>query len=683
MEDSVARTDDPGEGLRDGTVRAGSLRRVARPVVTWLRVALSVTVLAAPAIAVVSHQRRFGLPPETTHLGLLLLASAWAAVALLSGLAAAVARSRASAAARWTLAAGLFVVTGGAGLILAGAAISQSMWGDVLTYRTAAAFARFPSAALTFLPVAPSSRTTVLTGVAAAVTLFLLIVALAAVPTANRVVSWMSAWLAPGGPRRRVLPGALLVVMTTLPVTAAARLVATTPASTRGEPFSGFLELVPATSVAGLDGPRLAAAIEDRNSLATYPAAPAFTRRHVILLMVDALRADRMGVYGYHRDTTPFLSDLHAKGLLHRVDMALSTCSESYCGITTTLASRPFYEISPHNHTLHRLLDRVGYRVLFFLTGDHRSWNYLFDFYGESVDQVFDQQTLGPEALTDDRPVLAALDAVGPDDGTPTFFYFFLMSSHIASTIWPGFDRFQPATLDLAQTLTLWNELAGTARTLEGDVHEAVVDASLRERISNRYDNGVLQADAAIARVFSTLDAKGYLDDAIVVILGDHGDGLGEHGHIGHTRYLYQEDIRVPLLIYDSDRVPYRNRTFGTQIDVAPTIVQRLGLPVPAGWRGHSLLQAPSPRVTIHQTRRGTHPCVAAVEWTAASLLKFLRCGGGADPGPDRLYDLMADPGERLDFAGTRPDDFLRLKRTVDSRFAVVTNPCKRFECRD
>ena len=639
--------------------------------------------LAAPAVGVLSYQRQFGLGPQVAVLGWLFLSAAWAAGAALAGIVAITGGRRRRTAATLALAAGLFVVGSGSAIILTGAAASQSLWGDVLTSRMAVAFARYPGAAIDFLPMARSSRTAFAAGGAAAFALLLLLATLAAVSLAGGIVSSVTRWLQadPGHHRRRLL-GALIALVLVLSATGIVWLITARPAEMRREPFTGFFELVPVTSVSELDSVRLAAAVEDRASLAGYPRAPAFTRRHVVLVMADALRADRMGVYGYQRDTTPFLSDLFARGRLHRVEMALSTCSESFCGIGSTLASRPFHEISVYNHTLQRVLKSVGYRVLFFLTGDHRGWNYLFDFYGDSIDRVFDHQTMGPAALTDDRTSLAALDALGADDGTPTFFYFFLMSSHMVSVTWPGHDRFQPATLDFAQVYTFWNELAGTTRI--GDPVQAAppIDDDLRERVSNRYDNGVQQADAALARLFSILAAKGYLDDATVVILGDHGDGLGEHGHIGHTRYLYQEDIRIPLLVYDSDLARYRNAAFATQIDVAPTILERLGLPVPAGWRGQSLLRAPSERVTIHQTRRGAHPCAAAIERTDRTLFKFVRCNGGERPVADELYDLGADPGERRNLAASRPDYLRRLKREVEARFSVIENTCQRIECR-
>jgi arylsulfatase A-like enzyme len=204
------------------------------------------------------------------------------------------------------------------------------------------------------------------------------------------------------------------------------------------------------------------------------------------------------------------------------------------------------------------------------------------------------------------------------------------------------------------------------------------------EAISNRYDNGVLQLDSHLRVLFRRLDQKGYLENSIVVILGDHGDGLGEKGHFGHTRTLYQEEIRIPLLIYDPEKSRYRNSEFASQIDVAPTIVDRLGLPVPASWQGRSLLKASEDRVTYRQTRRGEALCFAVVERAGPSLMKYIRCGNVRGTFREEVYDLVNDPTEQRNLAGTIDRAVLTRLRAADARRSrVVTNACKAVECVD
>ena len=367
--------------------------------------------------------------------------------------------------------------------------------------------------------------------------------------------------------------------------------------------------------------------------------------------------------------------------------MALSSCSESFCGIASTLASPPYHEISKYNFKLYSLLRDLGYRISFFLSGDHRGWNHLTEFYGiTDVDAQYDHRTLTMKDINDDGPVIDALEKIEPATEQPNFFYIFLMSSHISGRRLPEFERYQPAHTDRMRLMTFWNEITGT-RMIDGKIisdRERVSDQDL-EAISNRYDNGVIQFDAYLARIFSILETKGYLKDSIVVILGDHGDGLGEHGHLGHSRFLYQEDIRIPLLIYDSDIDGYRNNESATQVDVAATIVDRLGLTVPNGWQGRSLMKAPANRITLHQTRRGCSPCFAVVEKSEGLLMKYIRCGDGARDAGEYLFDLISDPKEQNNLISTASvSDVSRLARyrsEIDRRFDLILKRCVTAEC--
>ena len=86
-----------------------------------------------------------------------------------------------------------------------------------------------------------------------------------------------------------------------------------------------------------------------------------------------------------------------------------------------------------------------------------------------------------------------------------------------------------------------------------------------------------------------------------MVVTGDHGEGLGER-HWAHGWHLYDEDIRIPMLLFDTAGTRYPDLSFATQVDIAPTILDRLRLPIPASWDGQSLLAPAATRVTYHQT---------------------------------------------------------------------------------
>jgi arylsulfatase A-like enzyme len=176
----------------------------------------------------------------------------------------------------------------------------------------------------------------------------------------------------------------------------------------------------------------------------------------------------------------------------------------------------------------------------------------------------------------------------------------------------------------------------------------------------DRYDDKVRQADGIIQEVFSALSAKHYLDDSIVVVTGDHGEGLGER-HWAHGWHLYNEDIRIPMLFYDASSASYPDLTFAAQIDIAPTILDRLGLPVPDSWEGQSLL-APSPtRFTYHQTYFVPNR-FGVLYRNDRALFKFI-----ATPqyGTEELYDLRLDRGEVRNVVKDKPAIAALLREKV------------------
>jgi arylsulfatase A-like enzyme len=166
----------------------------------------------------------------------------------------------------------------------------------------------------------------------------------------------------------------------------------------------------------------------------------------------------------------------------------------------------------------------------------------------------------------------------------------------------------------------------------------------------DRYDDRVRQADGIIHQLFDALAAKHYLDNAVVVVIGDHGEGLGER-HWAHGWDLYNEDIEIPMLLYDVPAATYPALAFAVQVDVAPTILDRLGLPIPASWEGQSLL-APTPeRFTYHQTYFFPNR-FAVIYRDEHAMFKFI-----ATPqyGKEELYDLTKDRHESRNLVNDQP----------------------------
>jgi glucan phosphoethanolaminetransferase (alkaline phosphatase superfamily) len=382
---------------------------------------------------------------------------------------------------------------------------------------------------------------------------------------------------------------------------------------------------------------------EEPRRRAAYGRHNAFDRQNVIIITIDSLRADHLPLYGYARPTTPFLSRLDHDGKLRRVEFATSTCAESNCGILSTLFSKTLRHQVAEDFSLFALLKDQGYDTHFVLSGNH-DWMGQREMYGDELTSYFDGRNSTRYGWSDDRVLVEGLERIG-DYQRPSFFFFHLMSPHILGHKEERYRIYQPAVVTLNMRALFSGEYDHTS-------------------IVNSYDNGVVEADATIRDLFTVLDRKGYLRNSIVVILADHGEALGERADnmYGHVNWLYQETIRIPMLIYDDSETAYEGLAFGTQLDVAPTVVDRMGLPIPADWEGVSLLRAAAPRQTMHQTKL-TKPCFAIIDYASDRMLKYMQCRGGAR---EELYDLSSDATERHDLAQTEPALIAGYREVLD-----------------
>lgn len=385
----------------------------------------------------------------------------------------------------------------------------------------------------------------------------------------------------------------------------------------------------------------------ERAAVAAYAPAPAAPRRNVIMIVGDALRAGHMGVYGYERDTTPYLSGLAGRPGTDVVPRVRATCAESLCGLMSLAASRPLHRMPAHPFTLQQVLKRHGYQVHMILSGDHTNFYGLRDFYGavDSYTDGSDQQVRWGEEneyryVNDDQLVLdriAALPEADPEQ--PVMFQIALMSSHGLGLRREESNRFQPAY----NYYSWFRWSMGPARIKDSDRAGAV----------NFYDNGVSQLDGYVRDILAELERKGYLRDALVVVTGDHGELLGEHGYFAHAVTVHEPVLTIPLILarfgYQADPLP--QRPLAAQIDIAPTILGELRIPAPATWEGQPLQQAPDgqPRQVYFQqtTEAGLYEVAAD-----GRIMKYWR---DYQDGSEHLYDVVNDPGERNNLLARAP----------------------------
>lgn len=169
-----------------------------------------------------------------------------------------------------------------------------------------------------------------------------------------------------------------------------------------------------------------------------------------------------------------------------------------------------------------------------------------------------------------------------------------------------------------------------------------VPDAAQREYIRRLYRGELQVVDGAVGDLMRSLAQSGELDQAIVVLVGVHGEEFLEHGGTGHGHTLHDESLRVPLAIHAPALLaPGRVSAPVDLLDLAPTLADLLGLPIPPEWQGTSLVPViddpqPPPRLVVSYLGDGSRAAIVGD-------LKLI-LGSGRDS--QRFYDLSLDPGE-------------------------------------
>lgn len=300
------------------------------------------------------------------------------------------------------------------------------------------------------------------------------------------------------------------------------------------------------------------------------PPAPA---PDIVLVLVDTLRRDHLGIYGYGRDTSPNLDALAATGRMF--DNHIATASQTVPSTLSMLlglypaehgfphrsigqfaAARPYYP--DELHFLAEELRDAGYRTAAFVGNPFLQRENNFD------------QGFQEFAYFEDRGKAITDAAIGwlrrPREG-PRFTYLHYFDVH-----WP-YDPPPP----YARRYT--DDPSGPRIYTNGPVKD--VDEDELERTEALYDGAIAYVDAEIGRLLAVLDRLELREDTVVVVTSDHGDEFLEHGGMGHGTTVYGELVRVPLILSYPRRVEPGRRTddLTSHVSLAATLLELAGLP--------------------------------------------------------------------------------------------------------
>jgi arylsulfatase A-like enzyme len=374
------------------------------------------------------------------------------------------------------------------------------------------------------------------------------------------------------------------------------------------------------------------------------PRSASAERPNVLLIVVDAMRADRLGAYGSTRGLSPFLDSLAARGVVF--EHAYSATSWTNASVASLLTSRHAWQhgitsseaILPASEvTLAETLGELGYATLGitanFLIGKANGFSQGFDSYlAPSPHHVAGVEV--PVLERADGLNRAALDwwRAHQGQGRPGFIYL-----HYAETHTP----YAPPIEAIERVFhgRPWPEI-DKVNGLQWFLHLFPADAPDVRDVAGLYDTEVIAIDSGLARLFAELEREGFLRNAVVAITADHGEGLWDHGAFGHGGSLFEELIHVPLIMLtagherrlDVDDVV-------SLVDVAPTLVDFAGGAQPPSFAGHSfraLMRGPNWRNAFGLVPRAWQPWAA---WPGVALSDM-----AIDPKSEKTYP----PGKHL-----------------------------------
>jgi arylsulfatase A-like enzyme len=408
----------------------------------------------------------------------------------------------------------------------------------------------------------------------------------------------------------------------------------------------------------------------------------------VVLVVVDTLRADHLGAYGYGRGTSPRLDALAGRATVF--ESAWSAAPWTLPSVMSIMTSR-----YPSNHrvendgmklasdvpTLAETLNGAGYATGGFVAhvyvsnafGFGRGFEVFEDF---GLSQPGYRLEAGMEP-TADRVTDAALAWLGKQGKKPVFLLVHYFDPH-----WPYDppERYRALYPD-GYAGPLDARYDSISKYLDPLV---ALPADYRQFLIDRYDGEIRFVDDQIGRLLDGLAASGRAARTWVVVTADHGEEFKEHGSMGHGRRLYEEAVHVPLVIgrpvtgaAEAAAQPDgagRVSVPAGGIDLFPTIAALAGVPAPAGLQGVSLVpllraRPPGPAAAAPAADRPlvceTIRLNAHLKAVRRDRLKLIQ---SMDENRAELYDLAADPLERADLAAARSEDRRALAEAMFSQ---------------
>jgi len=408
-------------------------------------------------------------------------------------------------------------------------------------------------------------------------------------------------------------------------------------------------------------------------SLGCEPA-PERRLQGAVVILLDTVRPDRLSAYGHDRPTSPHLEELARGGVLF--EQAVSTSSWTLPAVVSLLAGR-YAEAGVYgggkllSSRVEQLQD-AGFATAAVTEGGYVSAHFGFDRGFDSFEEqegeirLFTQEGAGGKGGGGIEQTFArAIAWLEEHRNEPFFLMVHTYEAHTPYRRLHFTEGGHRGKLDETFSVT------DVDRILEGELR---LGQRERDYIGRLYDGGLLEADKHVGLLLASLDALELSERTLVVVTSDHGEDLGGRhtrfaGEHGHT--LYDELVRVPLILYDPAE-PRPDRRISTQvriIDVLPTVLELLEVDAPEVGDGRSLVPVMdgSERVDrpallkLWERSGGKPPSRFGIRSGSHKLVVNRKHARPAAPMLE-LFDLRVDPGEGQDVAAEFPEQTRELR---------------------
>jgi len=400
---------------------------------------------------------------------------------------------------------------------------------------------------------------------------------------------------------------------------------------------------------------------------------------NVIIYLVDALRADALGCYNPESRATPHIDSFARTGVLFerayspaswtRASVA-SLFTGSYPPFHGAVGRRGFLGAKPD--TLARALKKAGYRTEGYVTNGNVAGELGFD-------RGFDRYVYFPEnpqeadVYSSSESLLARIGPALEKLEQPFFLYIHQSDPHAPYTPPPGLaGKFIPSGA---------RPISGGMEVFRKLVYRAVTPSRAQvEYLRGLYRAEVAAADAGFGKFLRMLEANGFYGNSIVFFISDHGEEFYRHKGFGHGGTLYEEQVRVPLIVrYPGGSPAGRAKTPVSLVDIPPSLLDYLGLKRPEGMRGGNLEAlaetggSPPPwPLYMHEVLDKVEK-EAVLDWPMKLVHNVNRTNQWGDRVVEwEMYDLGRDPLEQRPLSMGRKI----VRRVLEDELARLRSEC-------